>query len=39
MFEGMSYEEAAEVIDLPVGTAKSRLHFALAKLKELIVGC
>lgn len=36
MFEGMSYEEVAEVIDLPLGTVKSRLHFALARLKELI---
>lgn len=36
VFEGMSYDEVAEVIDLPLGTVKSRLHFALAKLKELL---
>ncbi len=33
-FEGMSYEEMAESLDLPRGTVESRLHRARAELKE-----
>lgn len=36
IFEQMSYEEAAEILDISVGTVKSRLHFAIIKLKELM---
>lgn len=35
-FEGMSYQEVAEVLDIPLGTVKSRLHAAIAKLKEMV---
>ena len=34
--EGFEYEEAAEVLDVPVGTVRSRLARARRKLKELI---
>ena len=33
-FQGMKYQEAAEVMGIPVGTVKSRLHAALMKLTE-----
>ena len=33
-YEGMKYREAAEVLSIPVGTVKSRLHAAIAKLNE-----
>jgi RNA polymerase sigma-70 factor (ECF subfamily) len=33
-FRGMKYREAAEELAIPVGTVKSRLHSALAKLRE-----
>jgi RNA polymerase sigma-70 factor (ECF subfamily) len=33
-FQGLKYQDAAEVLDIPVGTVKSRLHAALQKLME-----
>ncbi|MCA9197086.1 MAG: RNA polymerase sigma factor [Planctomycetales bacterium] len=33
-FEGLKYREAADVLDIPVGTVKSRLHAAVLKLNE-----
>jgi RNA polymerase sigma-70 factor, ECF subfamily len=33
-YEGMKYREAAEVLAIPVGTVKSRLHSAITKLTE-----
>ncbi len=34
--EGLSYAEAAEVIGVPEGTVKSRLHFAFLKLRVIL---
>jgi RNA polymerase sigma-70 factor (ECF subfamily) len=33
-YQGLKYREVAEVMDIPVGTVKSRLHAALVKLQE-----
>ena len=33
-YRGMKYREAAEVLGIPVGTIKSRLHAAILKLNE-----
>jgi len=33
-FQGMKYRDIADVLDIPVGTVKSRLHAALTKLTE-----
>jgi RNA polymerase sigma-70 factor (ECF subfamily) len=33
-YEGMKYREAADVLSIPVGTVKSRLHAAIAKLND-----
>jgi RNA polymerase sigma-70 factor (ECF subfamily) len=33
-YQGLKYREVADVLDIPVGTVKSRLHAALVKLHE-----
>ena len=33
-FQGLKYREAAEVLSIPVGTVKSRLHTAILKLTD-----
>ncbi len=35
-YQGMKYREAAEVLDIPVGTVKSRLHAAITKLNQTL---
>lgn len=35
VFQGLKYREVAEILDIPVGTVKSRIHTALARLKSL----
>jgi RNA polymerase sigma-70 factor (ECF subfamily) len=34
--EGLSYEEIADVLGIPVGTVRSRLHHALRRLREAV---
>ena len=38
-FQGLKYREAAEVLSIPVGTVKSRLHAAIQKLSETLPQC
>ncbi len=35
-YQGLKYREAAESLNIPVGTVKSRLHAAIQKLDELL---
>lgn len=35
-FEELPYAEIAEILDIPVGTVKSRIHYALAHLRKLL---
>jgi RNA polymerase sigma-70 factor (ECF subfamily) len=36
-YEGYKYDEIAKELDLPLGTIKSRIHFARKKLKGMLV--
>jgi RNA polymerase sigma-70 factor (ECF subfamily) len=35
-YQGLKYREAAEVLSIPVGTVKSRLHAAIRKLEQTL---
>jgi RNA polymerase sigma-70 factor (ECF subfamily) len=35
--DGLTYEEAAEILGVPVGTVKSRLHHAFQHLRRLLI--
>lgn len=37
--QGLTYQECAQVLGCPVGTVKSRLSHAFAKLREKLEGC
>lgn len=34
-YQGLKYREVADILEIPVGTVKSRLHAALVKLHEI----
>jgi len=34
--EELAHEEIAEILQVPVGTSRSRLHYAMLRLKEAI---
>ena len=34
-YQDLKYREISEILEIPVGTVKSRLHAALAKLQEM----
>ena len=34
IFQGLEYQEIGEILDIPVGTVKSRMHLAMRQLKE-----
>jgi RNA polymerase sigma-70 factor (ECF subfamily) len=38
LLEDLSYEEIADVLGLPVGTVRSRLHHAVRRLRETLAG-
>jgi len=37
-YQGLKYREAAEILSIPVGTVKSRLHSALTKVGQVLNG-
>ncbi len=37
-FQGLTYEEIAQVLECPIGTVRSRLHHSLIKLREAMEG-
>lgn len=36
--EGLGYEEIAALLDIPVGTVRSRIHYARRRLRQVISG-
>lgn len=36
IYQALKYQEIAEILEIPVGTVKSRMHFALKQLKETL---
>jgi len=36
VYEGLEYSRIAEVLDIPVGTVKSRMHLAMRQMREIL---
>lgn len=36
IYQSMRYHEIAEVLDIPIGTVKSRIHLAIKQMRELL---
>jgi len=36
IYQNMKYQEIAEVLDIPVGTVKSRIHLAIKQMREAL---
>jgi len=34
--DGLSYNEISDIMEIPLGTVKSKLHYARKKLRQLI---
>ena len=35
-FQGLKYQEIGEILEIPVGTVKSRMHTAVERLREIL---
>ena len=36
--QGLKYQDIASILEIPIGTVKSRMHTAMEKLKEMMAG-
>jgi RNA polymerase sigma factor (sigma-70 family) len=36
IYQGLRYQEVADVLEIPLGTVKSRINLALTALKEIL---
>jgi len=38
VFQGMAYKEISETLGIPIGTVKSRMHYAIKELGKVLDG-